>query len=304
MASGLLTDWIQRGTHSARPSSPNVGSNGLAIYFETDTGNTFAWTGSAWTQINGGGGGGSTVTYGAGVPTSTPSQSGQLYVATDGWPGMREFGYDGSYVDLPYIVNRGIYFNTSGSGTPAITMERTVTSGNLLLALTAGSNATGCSAASGWTSIYNNSGPTFCPAAAYKYATAADTTESPFTFSGTYSQMVLVLEIANAPSGSPIAASANGNNASITSLTANQLIIAATGVPGTNNPVQPRPFGAISLAHASVFGGSGTMLFDFWAVPYISKYTGGQATFEVYVGGILSIGLGTATVSYWHPTGG
>ena len=47
MASGKLTDSIANGTHSARPATPNVGSNGISIYYETDTGNTFVYSTTA-----------------------------------------------------------------------------------------------------------------------------------------------------------------------------------------------------------------------------------------------------------------
>lgn len=53
-----ITDYLGVGAHSARPGAPNVPAGGTAVYYETDTANTFAWDGSAWQQINGGGGGG------------------------------------------------------------------------------------------------------------------------------------------------------------------------------------------------------------------------------------------------------
>lgn len=52
----LMSSYVGRGTHAARPASPNVASGVAPIYYETDTTNTFVWTGSAWVQINGGGG--------------------------------------------------------------------------------------------------------------------------------------------------------------------------------------------------------------------------------------------------------
>lgn len=55
--STLITDYMGVGTHAARPASPNVPTGVTAIYYETDTTNTFAWTGAAWVQINGAGGG-------------------------------------------------------------------------------------------------------------------------------------------------------------------------------------------------------------------------------------------------------
>jgi hypothetical protein len=51
--STLLNDYLGVGTHAARPATPPVGSL-AAFYYETDTTNTFIWTGSAWSQVNGG----------------------------------------------------------------------------------------------------------------------------------------------------------------------------------------------------------------------------------------------------------
>lgn len=57
--SSVFQDYMKEGTHAARPATPAVGTNGIAIYYETDTTNTFLYdsTGAAWVQINGGGGG-------------------------------------------------------------------------------------------------------------------------------------------------------------------------------------------------------------------------------------------------------
>lgn len=51
-ASTLITDWLGRGVHSARPATPNISSGGTAIYTETDTGHTFVWNGTAWVDIS------------------------------------------------------------------------------------------------------------------------------------------------------------------------------------------------------------------------------------------------------------
>ncbi len=57
--STLLQTYMAEGAHSARPATPAVGTNGIAIYYETDTGNTFLYdsTGAAWVQLTSGGGG-------------------------------------------------------------------------------------------------------------------------------------------------------------------------------------------------------------------------------------------------------
>ncbi|MDE2097513.1 MAG: hypothetical protein KGL39_09730 [Patescibacteria group bacterium] len=57
-SSTLITDYLGRGTHAARPAAPNVPAGGTAAYYETDTGNSFIWSGGAWVQLNSSGGGG------------------------------------------------------------------------------------------------------------------------------------------------------------------------------------------------------------------------------------------------------
>jgi hypothetical protein len=53
-----IQNYVGAGTHAARPATPSVPTGGSALYYETDTTNTFVWTGAAWVQVNGGGGGG------------------------------------------------------------------------------------------------------------------------------------------------------------------------------------------------------------------------------------------------------
>ncbi len=51
MSSTLVTDYLGRGTHAARPASPPIPAGGTAFYFETDTTSWCGWTGSAWVVI-------------------------------------------------------------------------------------------------------------------------------------------------------------------------------------------------------------------------------------------------------------
>lgn len=59
--SALMSTYIANGTHAARPSSPNVASGVSPLYYETDTGNLYVWTGSAWSLVNSSGGSGALV---------------------------------------------------------------------------------------------------------------------------------------------------------------------------------------------------------------------------------------------------
>ena len=62
-ATTIIT-YLAEGTHAARPAAPNVPTGCIAIYYETDTTNTFLYdpAGATYHQINGGGGGGGLTT--------------------------------------------------------------------------------------------------------------------------------------------------------------------------------------------------------------------------------------------------
>lgn len=79
--STLITDYLGEGTHAARPTSPSVPTGGTAIYYETDTTNTFAWSGSAWVQINGTGGGGVTAAIVQHKAVDSASNSGVTFTS-------------------------------------------------------------------------------------------------------------------------------------------------------------------------------------------------------------------------------
>lgn len=55
MTSTVMTDWLGRGTHAARPVTPPIPAGGTAFYYETDTLATFGWTGAAWAPTQGSG---------------------------------------------------------------------------------------------------------------------------------------------------------------------------------------------------------------------------------------------------------
>lgn len=71
VTSTIITDYVAEGTHAARPATPNIPAGATSIYYETDTTNTFAWSGSAWVQINSAGGGATIVQNGSNSGTIT-----------------------------------------------------------------------------------------------------------------------------------------------------------------------------------------------------------------------------------------
>lgn len=80
--SSLMIDYLGYGTHAARPATPNTGTGVTVIYYETDTANTFAWSGSAWVQING------TGTGGPGADGWIAAGETWTYVSADGPTGI------------------------------------------------------------------------------------------------------------------------------------------------------------------------------------------------------------------------
>jgi hypothetical protein len=57
LTDSALNQFVTRGTNATRVAttpSPPTSASGY-IFYETDTGNTYAWTGAAWAQINSGG---------------------------------------------------------------------------------------------------------------------------------------------------------------------------------------------------------------------------------------------------------
>jgi hypothetical protein len=58
-ATTIIT-YLGEGTHASRPAHPNIPTGGLAVYYETDTTDTFIYdlSTTAWVQLVGGGGGG------------------------------------------------------------------------------------------------------------------------------------------------------------------------------------------------------------------------------------------------------
>ncbi len=51
-ASGLITDYLQRGPAADRPTTPNVYEGSVALYLAEDTGALSAWSGSGWVVVS------------------------------------------------------------------------------------------------------------------------------------------------------------------------------------------------------------------------------------------------------------
>lgn len=75
MASGRLIDYLGEGLFSARPAAPDLAAGALGLYYATDTSTLYAWDGSAWDSISGGGGSGAPI-------TATTAEAGTTLTAT------------------------------------------------------------------------------------------------------------------------------------------------------------------------------------------------------------------------------
>ncbi len=75
MASGRLIDYLGEGLFSARPAAPDLAAGALGLYYATDTNTLYAWDGSAWDTIGGGGGSGAPI-------TATTAEAGTTLTAT------------------------------------------------------------------------------------------------------------------------------------------------------------------------------------------------------------------------------
>lgn len=58
MASGRLIDYLGTDVIANRPTTPDLHTNTLGLFYATDTDTLSVWDGTAWEDISGGGGGG------------------------------------------------------------------------------------------------------------------------------------------------------------------------------------------------------------------------------------------------------
>ena len=85
-SSTLITDYIQNGTHAARPASPNVPTTCSPLYYETDTTTLFVWTGAAWVAVGGASPANPTATAGP----AAVNGSATTFMRSDGAPAIQK----------------------------------------------------------------------------------------------------------------------------------------------------------------------------------------------------------------------
>lgn len=251
---------------------------------------------------------GSGTLTGLGVPITVPATgAGTPYTATDGLAGMRVFNYVGTFANLPYAVNRGVNQQSTATGL-SVTMERNFTSGNLMVFLMSAHFPLGGTLTSGWTNIFNNTGPPVDVAyAAWKIVSteAGTNTVTPFTSTNAVLNQYCVIEMANINSGAPISTSSSGGTATITP-SGNQLTVGfnfrtlGNGVIDQYATNSSFPIGYLSQ-------GATNTTTVFWATPNLAYYTNNQPGTTMGLAGgaggyvVVAIGNTSTTTNFWAP---
>ncbi len=109
-ASTLIVDYVGRGSHAARPATPNIPTGATAVYYETDTTIVFVWDGSAWHALNAATPG-SVTSVALSVPASSLFGVSGSPVTTTGTLGVTTTGTSGG---IPYFFDANT-LKTSGA---------------------------------------------------------------------------------------------------------------------------------------------------------------------------------------------
>lgn len=272
-------------------------TNGQVLTYSALTGK---WT----NQAGGGGAGAIGMTSGTGVPTASATV-GDIYRATDGAVGRRLFQYTGSYSGLPVVVNTGVANAPAAGGMISVTMERATTPGNLLVAIGfGGGSAVPITAGSGWTSIYSNASPTIIGNAVWSTVGSASTTVSPGTRPSTGSSdgMILVVEVANAASSTPVRGGVlySSTGATYTAAAGSLILDTFAGNAGYTRSAKPPGSTFLGQINSSTSG----YILSGRAMPLVAGILP-QSLYPEYAlsaggsQGIVEIAAGAASVNYW-----
>ncbi len=131
-SSTLIVDYVGRGTHAARPATPNIPTGATALYYETDTTIAFVWDGSAWHALNAATPG-SVTSVALSVPASSLFGVSGSPVTTTGTLGVTTTGTSGG---IPYFFDANT-LKTSG----ALTANLPVIGGGAGVAPTVGTRS-------------------------------------------------------------------------------------------------------------------------------------------------------------------
>jgi hypothetical protein len=278
-----------------------AGINGYSLVWNNSLGK--------WTAMNVSGGGGSTaigLNSGTGYPTGSGTV-GDMYRATDGWPGATLYSYVGQITGMPRVVNFG-YASSTTTGTLNVTMQRATTVGNLLVAFAACfTGATNVTIGTGWTNLFTNNNPTPAVDCAYMIVSSSGTTVNPYAVSTQNGgNTVLVLEIAGQASSSPVVGYATPTSSASTierACTNGNLAIVFEAGQGAFSAKHPSNM----FAGYATGAGSTVHAVQAYGVPVSAGTTfGAQIAAGVsgtMVGSVVEIAAGTASSQIWKSIG-
>jgi len=252
----------------------------------------------------GGGGGGGAIAVAAGTPQGSGTL-GAIAASTDGAPGATLFAYACSGV-FPIPINFGVLsLGLAAAGVATVPMLRGTQDGSLLVAFLTQTSTIQAALQTGWSWIYNNSGPTPAIAAAWAWAAGTIADAQPFNLTSTEGGCLTVFEIANANTATPIASFTDGSTGADLAMTSGQLVLACISSLYPS-PLAPRGYYCAPLVtpHGSYYGQ------QVLAVPFVAPLVAsGASTFPTLGGasgnapGLVAIAAGAKTVNYWAPIG-
>jgi hypothetical protein len=216
-----LNQFISRGTNAQRvaftpsPATPASGNNPSYIFYETDTGNTYMWDGSAWQKINTGSGGTSgPIPAGLGwdgndheeviVAAQSPFASPQVpgLVPPSGGGTTNFLRADGAWATptassslaFPFVQEYSVATSSNTASFTVTFPQTTAASGNTAFMIVATDGSQTITAPTGWTVDINQVGATYARLMVLHKATASDTSAT-FTATSTTSFSVIFFEI-------------------------------------------------------------------------------------------------------------
>jgi hypothetical protein len=145
-ADALISSYLGHGTHAARPATPNVAAGVVAIYYETDTLQTFIWDGAAWQALGFGGAADfaqaqyvtASITLGTGTTTDGAYVDVDATNAAIAFTPAAAGKYRVTFTFSHYLVGTGIdmFFRMTDGTTPSTAFERSVAAGDSEVVIT------------------------------------------------------------------------------------------------------------------------------------------------------------------------
>lgn len=246
---------------------------------------------------------------GVGYPTIS-ANVGDLYRATDGFPGQALFWYVGAYSGLPVVVNWGILAPTATASPITVSMRRPVKAGNLLYAVAFNASVTAMGPATGWTGDISNNTPSPAINSAYKVVASDGESVRPFNVtSGESLTTIHVFEIANANTA-PVAYSISKYNAVAGRIFTSGNLALLVSVDSSGSDTAVRGGSPQSAFDCGVVGSNSSSpnISHACAVPLVDAFVGGAKSYGIGPANGVSVYVEIAakasgTTQLWAPIG-